>query len=366
MIYSISVWRFLSRCVIGLLITANVAFAQNAPEAAAEASLPQGEITVATRIIAPFVVREGEELSGFSIDLWRAIATELGLKSRFVAYDNLPSMLESVRNGQNMAGISAISITSERTKLLDFSQPMFRSGLSIMVPSTQSMNVLSIMFSMEMLQALGIFLAVLLIPAHIIWFLARGRDEGLPISERYVPGIFDAIFWCAESMGGAAQAHPNRLFARIAAIIWVYVGIVLIAYFTAFATTSLTMQTLRGDINGPKDLAGRTVAVVEGSTSANYVASIKARIANYPSFDAAAAALLANKAEAVVYDTPVILYHTKTEPRLTIAGEQFKPESYGIIFPLNSSLRLPVNRALLKLIENGTYEDLNRKWFGQN
>jgi polar amino acid transport system substrate-binding protein len=366
MAFSVSVWSIIARCLIGLLLITDVVFAQSASEAGTEAPLPQGEITVATRVIAPFVIRDGEDLSGFSVELWRAIAAELGLKSRFVVYDNLPSQLESVRDHKNMAGISAISITSERTKTLDFSQPMFRSGLSIMVPSNQSMNILSIMFSMEMLKALGIFLLALFIPAHVIWFLARGRDEGLPISESYLPGIFDAIFWCAESMGGAAQAQPSRLFARIAAIIWVYIGIVLIAYFTAFATTSLTMQSLRSDINGPKDLAGRTVAVVEGSTSANYVASIKARIANYPNFDAAAAALLAGKAEAVVYDTPVILFHTKAEPRLVVAGEQFKPESYGIIFPLNSSLRLPVNRALLKLIENGTYEELNHKWFGQN
>ncbi len=66
-----------------------------------------------------------------------------------------------------------------------------------------------------------------------------------------------------------------------------------------------------------------------------------------------------------MYDTPIIMYFVKNEPRAQIAGAQFRPENYGIIFPMGSKLRRPVNRALLKLVENGTYDSLYRKWFGQ-
>jgi polar amino acid transport system substrate-binding protein len=351
------------------LCLATAAIAQDTPKPAqspAPPVAPGTEITVATRIIAPFVIKEGAGLSGFSVDLWNAIGTELGIKSRFVTYDMLPKLLEAVRGGQNHVGIAAISITSKRGETLEFSQPMFRSGLSIMVPANgHSLDVMGIMLSSGMLKAIGIFLLILLIPAHIIWFLARGRDDGLPISQKYIPGIFDAVFWCAESMGGAAQAHPRRIFARLAAIIWIYAGIVLISYFTAFATTSLTMQTLRGEINGPGDLRNKRVAAVEGSTSATYAGELGATIGAYKNFDAAAEAVLNGKAQAAVYDTPIIMYYAKNEPRVQIAGPQFRPESYGIAFPLGSPLRRPVDQALLKLVENGTYDSLYRKWFGQ-
>ena len=352
-----------------LLAMATTALAQTArqPAPSPEATIPPGtEITVGTRVIAPFVIKEGPQFSGFSIDLWHAIGAELGIKSRFVAYDMLPGLLDSVRSGKHEAGISAISITAQRGETLEFSQPMFRSGLSIMVPANaQKLDVLGIMFSTGMLKALGIFLLVLTIPAHVIWFLARGRDDGLPISEKYFPGIFDAIFWCAESMGGAAQAHPHRTFARLAAIIWIYAGIVLISYFTAFATTSMTMQSLRGEIGGPSDLRGKRVAVVEGSTSAAYARELGAVLNSSKNFDTAAETVLGGKAVAAIYDTPIIMYFVKNEPRAQIAGPQFRPESYGIIFPVGSVLRRPVNRALLKLVENGTYDSLYRKWFGQ-
>ena len=330
--------------------------------------VPAAEITVATRMIEPFIVSEGGEVTGFSADLWRAIAAELGIKSRFTVYNTLPELLGAVgKGGPDQVGIAAISITAERQRVFDFSQPMFRSGLAIMVPeNTQSLDIAGTVFSTQTLKAVGIFLLILLIPAHLIWFLARGRDEGLPISERYVPGIFDAIFWCAESMGGAAQAQPTRVFARIAAVIWVYAGLIFVTYFTAYATTTLTMQSMRGDINDPKDLAGKRVAVVKGSTSARYATGLRARIVNVPDFKTAASTMLAGEADAVIYDQPVMLYYVKNEPRARLAGAAFHAENYGIIFPLGSALRRPVNETLLTLVENGTYANLYKKWFGDD
>jgi polar amino acid transport system substrate-binding protein len=340
--------------------------AQPVQPAQPQPAQPSQELSVGTRVLAPFIIQDNGQYSGFSADLWRAIAAELGLKTRFTAYGRLPEMLDGVKTGKDALAISAISITAQREKTFEFSQPMFRSGLSIMVPSASGgLNMMGMVFSIEMLKVVGIFLLVLLIPAHLIWFLARGRDEGLPISQSYFAGIIDAIFWCAESMGGAAQAHPQRAIARIVAVIWIYAGLVFIAYFTAYATTTLTMQSLRGDINGPKDLAGKQVAVVQGSTSAQYAGGLKARLSNFPDFQAAAAAMLEGKAQAVVYDAPVILYYVKNEPRAQMAGQPFREENYGILFPIGSPLRRPVNEALLTLFENGTYESLYKKWFGE-
>jgi polar amino acid transport system substrate-binding protein len=351
--------------LLALLLSAP-APARAAEAAAAQAAAPaRAEITVATRVIEPFVMKEGDQVAGFSADLWRAVAAELGLKSRFQVYSTLPELLGAVGKGAD-AGIAAISITADREKRFEFSQPMFRSGLSIMAAADgQEMSVLDLLFSRQMAKAVGIFLMVLIVPAHLIWLLARGRDEGLPIAEQYVPGIFDAIFWCAESMGGAAQAHPTRVFARVAALIWIYAGLVFIAYFTAYATTTLTMESLKGSINEPKDLAGKRVAVVQGSTSAQYVESLRARTMNYTNFKDAAGAVLAGKADAVVYDSPVVLYFVKNNPGARIAGTSFRAENYGIIFPVDSPLRRPVNEALLTLFESGIYESLYKKWFGE-
>jgi polar amino acid transport system substrate-binding protein len=41
------------------------------------------------------------------------------------------------------------------------------------------------------------------------------------------------------------------------------------------------------------------------------------------------------------------------------------PEKYGIALPERSPLREEINRALLHLLEEGVYDDIYTRWFGQ-
>jgi len=72
--------------------------------------------------------------------------------------------------------------------------------------------------------------------------------------------------------------------------------------------------------------------------------------------------------DAVVYDAPVLLYYASHQGKgkMQVVGNIFRKESYGILFPSNSPHRKPVNEALLKIRENGTYDRLYQKWFGSN
>src|ERR1043166_4352885 len=92
------------------------------------------KIHVATRIIPPFVMQDEGKLAGFSIELWDKIAAEIGVQSDYAVAGNVAELIDNVKSKKADVGIAAISITSEREKLIDFSQPMFNSGLQILVP----------------------------------------------------------------------------------------------------------------------------------------------------------------------------------------------------------------------------------------
>jgi ABC-type amino acid transport substrate-binding protein len=72
------------------------------------------------------------------------------------------------------------------------------------------------------------------------------------------------------------------------------------------------------------------------------------------------------KVEAVVYGAPALQHYAskKGNGKVRVVGLIFKEKSYGIILPEHSELRDRINIALLKLIESGAYEQLNKKWFG--
>lgn len=324
---------------------------------------------VATRVIPPFVIRERGEFGGFSIDLWNAIAEELKIRSDFTAYPSVKDLLSAVETGKEDAGIAAISITAERESRFEFSQPMFDSGLQILVRETGggggTPSFWSVLFSPTMFQLLGVVLLLIVIPAHLLWLVERHHEEGIVEHRTYIPGIFKAGYWAAGTLGAQADEMPRTWIGRIIAILWMFLSIVFVSYFTATITTAMTVQQLQGDIRGPEDLPGKRVATVAGSTSEAYLRENKARVTSFDQIGEAFKALESRKVDAVVYDAPVLLYYAAQEGsgKVQVVGSIFRKEDYGIVFPPNSALREPVNRALLTLKEDGTLQKIYDKWF---
>ena len=81
---------------------------------------PPGPLRVSTRLIPPFVVKDKAELTGFSIDLWRSIAAQIGIQSEFSVQTTLPDMLAEVKSGKADLGVAAVSITAKREEEYDF------------------------------------------------------------------------------------------------------------------------------------------------------------------------------------------------------------------------------------------------------
>jgi polar amino acid transport system substrate-binding protein len=334
------------------------------------AARPQ-HLVVATRVVPPFVFEETGRLTGFSIDLWREIASELHVDFTYAVKPTVSDVLAAVKSNQAALAIAAISITADREVDLDFSQPMFDAGLQIMVRAQPSQaNFLTAIaagiFSSSALPMLGIVLLIILVPAHIVWFFERRNPTGMLAHRHYFPGIFEACWWAASTLATQADQMPRAAVARVVAVVWMFASVVFIAYFTAAVTSNLTLQQLRGDINGPDDLPGKHVATIGGSTSLDYLRRRNIEAQTYPTIEQADEALERGNVDAIVYDTPVLLYYAahKGNGKVQLVGSAFRKESYGIVFPSESRLRKPVNEALLKLKENGTYDQLYRRWFG--
>ena len=342
------------------LLTTNV-LAQPRPES----------LRVATRLVKPFVFEEKGQLTGFSVELWNEIAKQINVKTDFVVKPTVKELLASINTQEARLGIAAISITAERELQWDFSQPMFDAGLQILVSAQTSesgilANMIAGVFSPTFWQLIGAILLAILIPAHIVWFFERRPVGGLLTNKSYFPGIFEAAWWSLASLAAQADQMPRSAAARVAAVFWMFTSVVFLAYFTASVTSSLTLQQLRGDIKGPEDLPGKKVASVKGSTSVEYLRQHNTEVIEFAKVEEAYEALQHGDANAVVYDAPVLLYYASHEGKgkVQTVGAIFRKENYGIAFPDKSPLRKRVNEVLLKLKENGTYDQLYSKWFG--
>ncbi|MFC5695557.1 glutamine ABC transporter substrate-binding protein GlnH [Pseudomonas sp. GCM10022186] len=236
------------------------ALAALAIAATTHANATDKELLVATdTAFVPFEFKQGDQYVGFDIDLWAAIAKELGWKYQLKPMD-FNGIIPALQTRNVDLALAGITIKEERKQAIDFSDGYYDSGFLLMVRSDND------------------------------------------------------------------------------------------------------------SIKGEADVAGKTLAVKSGTSSADYAkANLKASdLRQFPNIDNAYLELRTGRVDAAMHDTPNVLYYIKTagEGQVKAVGQQMMAQQYGIGFPKGSDLREPVNGALKKLRENGTYAEIYRKWFG--
>jgi ABC-type amino acid transport substrate-binding protein len=88
-------------------------------------------LTVAVKASPPFSYQQGDRWDGISVELWEKVAEKAGYEYRLRPYGSVSEMLAAVEQGQADVAIGAISVTADRERRLDFTQPMFRAGLGL-------------------------------------------------------------------------------------------------------------------------------------------------------------------------------------------------------------------------------------------
>lgn len=329
-------------------------------------------LRVAIQPIHPFVFVEDGRYEGFSIELWEEVAARLDRDFSYDFVGNVDEQLRRVQTGEADLAIAGISITLPREEILDFSHPYFTSGLQVMTRANAGgtwadhlQTIISLFVSTTFLKIIGGLLVVILVASHVFWLLERKRNPDFPTS--YLAGIWEGIWYTVVTLVtvGYGDRTTRTASGRLAAMLWMFMSLFLLANFTATITSRLTLSHIEGYINGVEDLPGKRLVTVEESTAAQYAQQHHLFHLEVKTIEDAYAALEHSEADALIYDSPTLRNYAAGEGRgrVRITGEIFEPQYYGIAFSPGSALREPVNRALLEIIQDGTYRQIEDRWF---
>lgn len=339
---------------------------------AAGQAVTKESVKVSIRSAHPAIFLNGEEASGFGIDLWRAAAEKIGLDYTFVVSKDVSASLDAVLHGKADIAIGAISVSNNREKVLDFSYPYFHTGLGIMVEAESSFSFSALLhsfFTPQRLRYITFFMLFLVLTAHVIWLAER--RSGTSFHQKYLPGIFEGIYWSivTASTVGYGDYTPKSKTGRILSICIIIVSLPLFGLFVGNISSDITIYKMKNSISGPEDLVNRRVGVLAGSTAEEYIqqTSINAPY-SYATINEAILSLVAGDVEAVVHDRPILKYHQKneTQAQVQVLDTVFDKQHYAWAMAQNSSLQESVNQALLSLEENGTLARIYQHWFGGN
>jgi len=277
------------------------------------------ELRISTIERKPFAFKNADGWTGFSVELWREIAEIIDVQYNFQETYNFADLLGSLTNGSVDAAVANISVTFEREQRMDFSQPIFDSGLMVLSSVDGQPSVIGTLLSRDLLLwLLGAF-GILFIAANLIYLTERKHNEAFQHS--YLKGLGEGIWWAFNAI-----------------------------------------------LKGYEDLYDKRVGTTSASTSANFLTAKSIKHRGYESVEDVIDALETGKIDAMVHDAPIVAYYAATigKGRFVTVGRLFNPEKYGIALPSGSERTEPINLALLQLRENGTYANLVEKWFGEN
>ena len=327
-------------------------------------------LVIGTKEAPPFAIKQADgSWQGISINLWEAVAEDLGLRYEFRETD-LPGLLAGVEDGFYDAGVAALTITAEREERMDFSHPFHVSGLGIAVQLEEGGLWLAVqrLVSPTFLKVVGALFGLLLLVGAAVWLFER-RHNPEQFGGSAAQGIASGFWWSAVTMTtvGYGDKAPVSLGGRLLAIVWMFAAIIMVSSFTAAIASALTVSRLEARVQGPDDLPDVRVGSLGASTSASYLERRRTTFRAFDTPEVALRALADDELDAVVYDVPILRHLIQNEYTsiLNVLPVTLETQYYGIALPVNSPLREPLNHALLERITDPTWQEVLYRYLGE-
>ena len=302
---------------------------------------------------------------GFEIELWEEVARRADLEFTYQNEPKLTNLFSKVEKAKFDVGIAGITRTVKRSDHVAMSNLTLDTGLIIAVIGSTNLRVKELfkkMFSKNTLTVLGILVVFSLITAHGIWLIEGGKS--VPAS--YALGVFESFWWSFVTFStvGYGDISPVTVFGKVFALLSISIGLALFGLFIAQLSSSLTLGRMAHTISDVKDLARKRVGVKANTTAATVVQERGGEAIPFITIEDAVDALADGKCDAVVADAPP-LQSIQHVPNFILVGGLFARQSYSFILPhKHKSLLTKINRALIAVREDGTYDRLYDQYFG--
>ncbi|XP_023770463.1 glutamate receptor 3.7 isoform X1 [Lactuca sativa] len=318
-------------------------------------------------------------IQGYCIDVFTEAVKLIPyqLPFRFVPFGdgeknpNYDLLVKSVTDDVFDGAVGDIAIVTNRTKIVDYTQPYATTGLVIVVPindSKASAWVFLRPFTIEMWCATT---AAFVLIALVIWLLEhRVNDDFRGPLKRQLVTIFLFSF---STLFKRNQEDTVSPLGRMVMVVWLFLLMVITSSYTASLTSILTVEQLSSPITGIDALVASHLPIgyQVGSFAHTYLAESlyipKSRLIPLGSPQEYDNALRLGPhhggVAAIVDELPYIELFLLEYADFRIVGQPFTRSGWGFAFKRDSPLATTLSLAIMELSENGKLQEIHDNWF---
>lgn len=356
--------RSLFVLVFLLFVAANVVFSQDTLDTLkSRDTLNPVENTARHLVIGvkhtpPFVnLEEGNKPYGLSVTLWENIIKNTNHTFEYKSYETLVDVIEAVAKGEVDLSINPVTVTGDRYEKVNFSQPFYVTNTAFAKRNESAFwKFLKNLFSWGFIAAVGLLFLLLFISGLLVWYVEHKKNDDFSGSP--AQGIGHGFWWSAVTMTtvGYGDKAPKTFWGRFIGFIWMFTAVIVISSVTASIASSLTVNSIDGEIKSVRDLRDKKVGTVASSSPERFLGIYNVKSTKYATPTEGLEALKAGEIDFFVYDRPVMNYILKSneeESDLIIAEKQLKTDYYSFTFPKDEKLLMDeVNAILIDELNN--------------
>lgn len=320
---------------------------------------------------------------GYCIDVFEA-AVELlpyPVPRTYILYGDglrnpsFSNLVYEVAQNNYDAAVGDITIVTNRTRIVDFTQPYMESGLVVVVPVKKEKSPAWAFLKPFTWEMWGVTGAFFLFVGVVVWILEHRMNHEFrgPPRQQLI-----TVFWFSFStMFFAHRENTVSTLGRLVLILWLFVVLIINSSYTASLTSILTVQKLSSQIEGIDSLISTNVpiGVQDGSFAYNYLVNelsvAESRLRVLKTQDDYVNALHKGPkyggVAAIVDELPYIeLFLSKVNCEFKTVGQEFTRSGWGFAFQRDSPLAVDLSTAILQLSENGDLQRIRDKWLSKN
>lgn len=315
----------------------------------------------------PFVdIRSDSSFSGLSIDLWESIAAKNSVPFKYIEFSDAVGVIRALDYQDIDVAINPMKNTAGRMQKFDVSQPFHISSLGVMTTSSnqsQFQIFVSNFFSRDFLNIVILLLVILLSFGTILWFVERRVNK-----YQFRPGIlglFDGLWWAAVTMTtvGYGDKAPKTHLGKTIAIIWMFTAVIIISSFTATIASTLTVNSLEGEINSLEELKNVKIVAVVGASPASDFLQLKSfeNTKLYRSPQEALYALSKKEVNAFVHDRTTmhhLIQQLQLQENVKLLPLSFEEGYRSFMMPKNHVFFDTLNQEVIFQIQQDSWANL--------
>ncbi|KAI4317046.1 hypothetical protein L6164_024957 [Bauhinia variegata] len=323
-------------------------------------------------------IRGTDMFKGFCIDVFTAAVNLLpyAVPFHFVPFGDghqnpsYTQLINLITAGYLDGAVGDIAIVTNRTKIVDFTQPYAASGLVVVAPfkkiNSGGWSFLRPFTPLMWIVTLSFFFFV----GIVVWSLEhRINDEfrGPPKQQ-----IITILWFSLSTLFFAHRENTMSTLGRLVLLLWLFVVLIINSSYTASLTSILTVQQLSSPITGIDSLksSDEPIGYQVGSFAERYLSEdigiSKSRLVPLGSPEAYAKALQLGPKNggvaAVVDERPYVEIFLSTQCTFRVVGREFTRSGWGFAFPRDSPLAVDLSTTILQLSENGDLQRIHDKW----